>query len=309
MNDVQSIDETYNRNYLRAEYNFAGASAEMAARWEEFTKDEDDYYLQYRTAGDDHVRPEHAALHGVTRPMNDPFWDTYYPPNGWNCRCTVVQVLKDKYPATDHAEAMQRGREALAKDKKGMFAFNPGKEGKAFPDYNPYTISKCRNCTRKLNLMKGIPENQLCLACPLIRTMAKKETATTLNDQDRKAIRKAADEWAERHLPETILPNGDKAKRLIIKNNGANLIINKGFFSKTFAQNARRELLAETMELSTLVEQWLPSASLTCVEPGEHHACNFLVYETTFNGQKVQCKVKDQTEKMVYTMRIIQQKD
>ena len=172
LNDVQSIDETYNRNYLRAEYNFAGASAEMAARWEEFTKDEDDYYLQYRTAGDDHVRPEHAALHGVTRPMNDPFWDTYYPPNGWNCRCTVVQVLKDKYPATDHAEAMQRGRQALAKDKKGMFAFNPGKQGKTFPDYNPYTISKCRTCTRKLNLGKGFLESDLCSSCLMLRICA-----------------------------------------------------------------------------------------------------------------------------------------
>lgn len=173
MNDVQSIDETYNRNYLRAEYNFAGASAEMAARWEEFAKDEDEYYLQYRTAGDDHVRPEHAALHGVTRPMSDSFWDTYYPPNGWNCRCTVVQVLKDKYPATDRTEAMQRGREALARDKKGMFAFNPGKQGKTFPDYNPYTISKCRTCTRKLNLAKGISENELCEACLLVRARAK----------------------------------------------------------------------------------------------------------------------------------------
>ncbi len=180
LNDVQSIDETYNRNYLRAEYNFAGASAEMAARWEEFTKDEDDYYLQYRTAGDDHVRPEHAALHGVTRPMNDSFWDTYYPPNGWNCRCTVVQVLKDKYPATDRTEAMQRGREALARDKKSMFAFNPGKQGKTFPDYNPYTISKCRTCTRKLNLMKGIPDNQLCNACGISGNWAAGDIARAL---------------------------------------------------------------------------------------------------------------------------------
>ena len=165
LNDVQSIDETYNRNYLRAEYNYAEASAEMAARWEDFEENGDDYYLQYRTAGDDKVRPEHAALHGVTLPMSDSFWDEYYPPNGWNCRCTVVQVLKDKYPATDRAEAYARGRQALAKDKKGMFHFNSGKQGKTFPDYNPYTLSKCTSCTRKLNLMKGIPDNELCDWC------------------------------------------------------------------------------------------------------------------------------------------------
>lgn len=170
LKDVQSIDERYNRNYLRAEYNYAEASAEMAARWEDYEEDGDDYYLQYRTAGDDKVRPEHAALNGVTLPMSDPFWDEYYPPNGWNCRCTVVQVLKEDYPATDRKEAYRRGREALSKDKKGMFRFNSGKQGKTFPDYNPYTLSKCTTCTRKLNLAKGIPDNELCNGCIYLRT-------------------------------------------------------------------------------------------------------------------------------------------
>lgn len=164
LKDVQSIDDTYNRNYLRAEYNFAMNSAEMAARWEEFEKDEDEYYLQYRTAGDDNVRPEHAALRGVTLPRSDKFWKTYYPPNGWNCRCTVVQVLRDGNRATDHDEAMARGAEALSKDKKGMFAFNSGTEQRTFPAYNPYTISKCATCDKaKLNLAKE--QNELCAGC------------------------------------------------------------------------------------------------------------------------------------------------
>ncbi len=165
LNDVQAIDSTYNKAYLSAEYNHAQAAAEMAAKWEDYAEDGDEYNLQYRTAGDDKVRPEHAALHGVTLPMSDPFWDEYYPPNGWNCRCTVVQVLKDKYPATDRAEAFRRGQEALAKDTKGIFHYNPGKQGKAFPDYNPYTLSKCNTCTRKLNLSKDIAENELCEWC------------------------------------------------------------------------------------------------------------------------------------------------
>ena len=170
LNDVQEIDSTYNKAYLSAEYNHAQAAAEMAAKWEEFEEDGDEYNLQYRTAGDDKVRPEHAALHGVTLPMSDPFWDEYYPPNGWNCRCTVVQVLKDKYPATDRGEALRRGQEALAKDTKGIFHFNPGKQAKTFPDYNAYTLSRCNTCTRKLELAKGVAENELCQACLFVRT-------------------------------------------------------------------------------------------------------------------------------------------
>ncbi|MBO4525011.1 MAG: minor capsid protein [Bacteroidales bacterium] len=171
LKDVQSIDETYNRNWLRAEYNFAGASAQMAAKWERYAEDGDDYYLQYRTANDGAVRPEHAALHGVTLPQSDTFWDTYYPPNGWNCRCTVVQVRKSKYEQTPHDEAMAKGAAALAKDTKGMFRFNPGKQKSAFPAYNPYTISKCRTCDKsQFRLAANIPSNQLCEACVYLQT-------------------------------------------------------------------------------------------------------------------------------------------
>lgn len=171
LNDVQSIDSTYNRNYLRAEYNFVQASAQMAAKWEGFMQDGDRYNLQYRTAGDDKVRPEHAALDRVTLPITDPFWEEYYPPNGWNCRCTVVQVRKSKYPVTPHDEAMALGEEATGKDTKGIFRFNAGLEQKSVPDYNPYTIRRCRDCDIAKGKLKlaFIPDNELCAACRLIR--------------------------------------------------------------------------------------------------------------------------------------------
>lgn len=166
LKDVQSIDERYNRQYLRAEYGFAEASAQMASKWERFAEDGDEYNLQYRTAGDDAVRPEHAALDGITLPQSDRFWDNHYPPNGWNCRCTVVQVLKNKYPVTPREEAMRRGKEALAKDKKGMFRFNPGKEERTYPAYNPYTTSKCKTCDlAKMKLAAKVSDNELCEAC------------------------------------------------------------------------------------------------------------------------------------------------
>ena len=169
-NDVQKIDSTYNKNYLRAEYNFIQSSAEMAAKWEQFSKDGDRYYLQYRTAGDDKVRPEHSALNRVTLPIDDKFWEEYYPPNGWNCRCTVVQVRKSKQPPTPHDEAMALGEEALQRDSKNMFHFNPGKEERSVPKYNPYTISKCKTCT-KSKLAKNGSNNEVCSACSLLNSI------------------------------------------------------------------------------------------------------------------------------------------
>lgn len=133
------------------------------------------YNLQYRTQNDDKVRPEHAAILGVTLTPAYPFWEEFYPTNGWDCRCTVVQVRKSKYPVTPHDEAMRLGDEALQRDKKGMFRFNPGIEGKTVPDYNPYTISKCRSCPIAkggINNLVYVPENELCAGCRIVRALA-----------------------------------------------------------------------------------------------------------------------------------------
>jgi SPP1 gp7 family putative phage head morphogenesis protein len=195
LNDVRKIDETYNSNYLRAEYNFVQASAEMAAKWEKFMEDGDHYYLQYRTQHDDKVRPEHASLDRITLPPTDSFWESYYPPNGWNCRCTVVQVLKRKYEPTPHDEAMSLGEDALQTDKKDIFRFNSGKEQKTVPDYNPYTIKRCRDCDiakGKLDLdRKPVADNELCAACRLVHKCANSYTdsgKTNLSVEDRDAI-------------------------------------------------------------------------------------------------------------------------
>lgn len=175
LNDVRKIDSTYNANYLRAEYNFVNASARAAAKWESFAEDGDRYNLQYRTQSDDKVRPEHAALNRVTLPPSDPFWEEFYVPNGWNCRCSVVQVLKSRYPTTPHDEAMRLGETALQRDTKGIFRFNPGKQEKAIPDYNPYTIRRCRDCDiaqgNAGKLAAFIPDNELCQACRIVREM------------------------------------------------------------------------------------------------------------------------------------------
>lgn len=175
LNDVRSIDKTYNRNYLQSEYNFAHSSARIAARWEALSDDKGAYMLQYRTAGDALVRPEHARLNGITLPADDRFWDSYTPPNDWNCRCTVVQVRREKYTETPGEQAMQLGEAALA-GKKDMFRFNPGKERKNYPAYNPYTIKRCRDCDTEKNVRLGkerAAEGDLCAACQLVRKCQK----------------------------------------------------------------------------------------------------------------------------------------
>lgn len=166
LSDVQVINTEYNQNYLRAEYNFAQASTGMAVKWKEWEADGDDYNLQYRTAGDDRVREEHAALDGITLPPSDKFWDSYLPPNGWNCRCTAVQVLKYKYPESDSDRAMAAADGIADTPKKQIFKFNPGKQMKVFPDKHPYLPKGCGNCGK--TLLSYDPNSEKCRACQAI---------------------------------------------------------------------------------------------------------------------------------------------
>ena len=171
LNDVQTINNAYNGSYLRTEYNFARQSSLAAAQWKRYEKDGDRYNLQYRTAYDDRVRTSHRKLEGITLPITSKFWDDYFPPNGWNCRCTVVQVRKDKYPESDERKALNDGSQATAGKHQEMFKFNPGKEMTTFPAYNAYTIRKCKNCkyNGSVKLAADIPDNELCGACKIVR--------------------------------------------------------------------------------------------------------------------------------------------
>jgi len=309
LNDVRTIDEKYNANYLHSEYNFVAASATMAAKWEQFAEDGDRYYLQYRTAHDDKVRPEHAALDGVTLPMSDPFWETYYPPNGWNCRCTVAQVRKQKYPATDHSEAMSRGEEALSGDKLGMFRFNPGKQGKAMPDYNPYTIKRCNDC----DIAKGgntklafVPESDLCAACKVIHQAQENRRNPRLRKEEYNRVLSIANNWANDNL-DTVTVNGQTAKRTTMKTSDNHTIfIGKKFFSEAANKAKNDPKLAHFLKIATEFKKWLPNATRVRVEDGYDHPYQFSVYRVRYQEQAIEFKCKMTSGEILYTMRIVE---
>lgn len=49
-------------------------------------------YWQYSAVNDRRTRPLHAALNGQVFPADHSFWQTWYPPNGYRCRCGVVTL-------------------------------------------------------------------------------------------------------------------------------------------------------------------------------------------------------------------------
>ncbi|MCE1184193.1 MAG: hypothetical protein LWW92_01125 [Rhodocyclales bacterium] len=54
-------------------------------------------YIRYVTKGDERVRASHAAWSNVTLSIDDQFWQTHWPPNGWHCRCRVIPISQAAY--------------------------------------------------------------------------------------------------------------------------------------------------------------------------------------------------------------------
>lgn len=67
---------------LRQSYN-AGRDAQMADP--ELRKRRP--YGVYRHGDSAHPRPQHLAWNGITLPLDDPWWLTHNPQNGWGCKC------------------------------------------------------------------------------------------------------------------------------------------------------------------------------------------------------------------------------
>jgi SPP1 gp7 family putative phage head morphogenesis protein len=127
------VFDTYNVNWLSTEFATATAQSQAASQWATIQGQKDVLpLLQYLTVGDDRVRDEHAAWHGIIRPVDDPFWDSNYPINGWTCRCTTVQLSSGSLSSLS----------SIQSNSDPLFSNNPGKTNLVFTetgaDQHPY---------------------------------------------------------------------------------------------------------------------------------------------------------------------------
>ena len=80
-------------------------------------------YWQYVAVMDKRTRPTHAQLNGRVFRYDDPFWDSFYPPNGWGCRCRVRALsndnLKDRSLDVDSSEGQLSEEMQVVSKKTG----------------------------------------------------------------------------------------------------------------------------------------------------------------------------------------------
>jgi SPP1 gp7 family putative phage head morphogenesis protein len=92
-------------------------------------------WWQYLAVRDAVTRPEHLAMHGKIFRHNDPIWQTWYPPNGYNCRCTVRALEDSQIAQYGLSKDIQPQTNGTITDANGVqilpdegFAYNPGEE-------------------------------------------------------------------------------------------------------------------------------------------------------------------------------------
>ena len=133
--DATSIFETFNKDYLKAEYNTAIEQGTSAVHWANIEKNKDVLpNLQYSTIGD--ACDICAPLDDLMAPVDDPIWDTIMPPNHFNCQCVVLQHEDDVKLTSD--DDKQETFDKVDGRMSDEFKMNSGKDGYVFSPDHPY---------------------------------------------------------------------------------------------------------------------------------------------------------------------------
>ena len=94
----------------------------------------------YNAVGDSRTRETHLAQDDCSAPFEDPFWDEWTPPNGYNCRCWLTRE-------SEEPDSIRPPHRELKPDKG--FAFNPAQlHAPVSPQTEP-TVTPIYNVVRR----------------------------------------------------------------------------------------------------------------------------------------------------------------
>lgn len=94
LTDSQS-DQTYLGYRLKTIYHTNKQTAYAAGRWQRIQRTKETLpYLQYLPSLSTDKRDSHTAYYGLVRPVDDPIWQSIFPPNGFGCKCRTKQLTK-----------------------------------------------------------------------------------------------------------------------------------------------------------------------------------------------------------------------
>jgi uncharacterized protein with gpF-like domain len=86
-----------------------------AGAWERAQRTKQDIpYLIYELGPSREHRPEHVHWAGTVLPIDDPWWQSHHPMNGWGCKCSTRQLTAEQA----QQEGYTPGRRPAFEDEK-----------------------------------------------------------------------------------------------------------------------------------------------------------------------------------------------
>lgn len=168
---AKEVTDVFNKTWQKTEHDTAILTAESASLYRRLMSKVKIYpYWEYRTVGDDKVRPRHRMLEGIILHYSDPRWNKIFPPNGWKCRCWVVPRMAHQVKDVDFNQMRARVDEYLntAEWKQGAaqgWGVNRGKLAEVFTANQMYIRKFPGQASRYLNKLtadkwgqKNVPE-------------------------------------------------------------------------------------------------------------------------------------------------------
>lgn len=80
---------------LRTIYRANLRASRAAGQWQRIQRTRSTHpFLLYQLGPSEHHRTQHVAWAGTILPADDPWWNDHFPPNGWGCKCRVIQLSR-----------------------------------------------------------------------------------------------------------------------------------------------------------------------------------------------------------------------
>lgn len=126
---------TGDRHLLNTIFRTNVQAAVSAGRYQQARENIDDQPLgMYDATLDGRTRPTHAAQHGKIYPLDHPYWRTWWPLNGINCRCRVITITYTQARDMGLRVRDQMPRNALSDTEKRRLGVDVEKRIDQAPD-------------------------------------------------------------------------------------------------------------------------------------------------------------------------------
>lgn len=134
----EKITRLSNRR-LKKVYSTNKTQSYHAGSWHRFEANKKTHpYLRYRLGPSKEHRHDHKGFENLVLPVDDPFWQTHMPMNGWGCKCWVQSITAakaeklgiSKSPEVEYHDWVNKSTGRKHKVPKGVdpgFEYNIGK--------------------------------------------------------------------------------------------------------------------------------------------------------------------------------------